>query len=153
MCVQEVVNVYCKQIFFIGRRLLGHTVCYLNIIMFRVQFTCNGCKPYHLILSTIRTMVLISGGQKAKRFFCSFFRRGGGVAGGRTKWLYIICQIERFHYKYPIFVLYIYIYSDHQCVSSGMESLAREFQAELLAEVEADPCQAMPALYNSMRYV
>ena len=78
MCVQEVVNVYCKQIFFIGRRLLGHTVCYLNIIMFRVQFTCNGCKPYHLIPSTIRTMVLISGGQKAKRFFCSFFRRGGG---------------------------------------------------------------------------
>ena len=51
MCVQEVVNVYCKQIFFIGRRLLGHTVCYLNIIMFRVQFTCNGCKQTGFPLS------------------------------------------------------------------------------------------------------
>ena len=37
--------------FFIGRRLLGHTVCYLNIIMFRVQFICNGCKQTGFPLS------------------------------------------------------------------------------------------------------
>ena len=37
--------------FFIEQRLLGHTECYLNIIMFRVQFTGNGCKQTGFPLS------------------------------------------------------------------------------------------------------
>ena len=45
------VKLLSKQIFFIGRRHLGHTVCYFNNLMFRVQFNCNGCKQTGFPLS------------------------------------------------------------------------------------------------------
>ena len=42
--------------------------------------------------------------------------------------------------------------SEHRCVASGMEALSREFHLELLQQIRIDPCQAMPGLYNSVRY-
>ena len=40
---------------------------------------------------------------------------------------------------------------EHRCSPSGMESLAAQFHSEVIRKLRDEPCQAIPALYNSVR--
>ena len=42
---------------------------------------------------------------------------------------------------------------DHVCVQSGMEQTVARFHTQVKSSLHENPCEAIPALYNRIRYV